>query len=402
MNEKPESLFLPATPRRWVIALCKWALGPLMRVYYRVKAVRISRFDHVTHGKRVVFVANHVDRRDAVVAFCISKRLGGNFYYMSNREQLDEGTLFTWLLRSCGVYSIARGMVDVSSIKYTLKLLTGENPHRLFLFPEGGAFSRNTSVFPFLTQPFDLILRAQKQIAERESVYIVPVAIRYEYDNPEKEIEQSIARLERAVGLNPDNRRSDLERLLTVGEKVVESFDHVFDVELPAYETAVHEKGLRIKKHLIESLKAQLALIGGEGPRKGVGETGELEEARDVLNQLYARHSSTRTDESLPKNHYERRLRRQIFDRMSRVFDEAKRLENWIGLDREYFRESVSTHRIIDAIIRLEREVFGEVLWSAERTAVVRLGDPIDAKTALDAEELAERSRATIQEMLAR
>lgn len=401
MSKKAESLFLAATPRPWVIALCKWALAPLMRIYYRIKSVHISKRDTAIRDSRIVFVSNHVDRRDAVVAFAISKALRDSFYYMSNREQLQEGTLFTWLLRSSGVYSIARGLVDIASIKYTTRLLTGETPKRLFLFPEGGAFSRNDSVFPFLVQPFELILRANKQLqSRRESIGIVPVAIRYEYENVNNEIEKAIAQLERALGL-PTKTGEHAARLLRVGGSIVESFDRIFDIELPAYETEVHERGLRIKKHLIESLRAQLSLIGGDEPRSMPTEEGELEEARHVLNQLYGRHSSTRTDEDLaPKSEYEHRLRGQIFDRMSRVFDEAKRLENWVGLDRDYFKDRVTTSRIIDAIIRLEREVFGEVRWSAERTAVVRLGEPIEVSKYENAQNLAKDCRDKVIEML--
>ena len=74
-------------------------------------------------------------------------------------------------------------------------------------------------------------------------------------------------------------------------------------------------------------------------------------------------------------------------------------MENWIGLDRDYFKHA-NQHRIIDAIIRLEREVFGEVKWSAERTAVVKLGEQIEARTHEDAESLANTCRDRIVEML--
>jgi 1-acyl-sn-glycerol-3-phosphate acyltransferase len=398
---QPESLFLPATPRGWVIALCKAVIGPLLRVYYRVKQVRVDGIKAgSTQGKRIVFVANHIDRRDAALAFYFSKVLRDRFYYMSNREQLHEGTLYTWILRSCGVYSIARGLVDVSSIKYTLKLLSQESPSRLFLFPEGGAFSRNDAVFPFLTQPFELILKAQKKLEAADSIKVVPIAIRYEYENVKVAIDKATSRLEAGVGI--DSPRGDAaHRLLAVGAKVVESFDRVFDIELPAYETEVHEKGLRIKQHLVDSLRSQLALIGGEEPRRVEGPAEGIEAARDVLNQLYARHAAVRADENLlPKNRYERRLRAQIFERMSRVYEEAKRLENWVGLDRDYFKDQVTDARLIDAIIRLEREVFGEVLWDAERIAAIKLGEPIDTASYTSADTLAADCRAAIMAML--
>ena len=85
---------------------------------------------------------------------------------------------------------------------------------------------------------------------------------------------------------------------------------------------------------------------------------------------------------------------------LSRVFEEAKRLENWVGLDRDYFKDKVTTARIIDAIIWLEREVFGEVRWSAERTAVVKLGDPIDVSNYDSAQNLAKDCREKVMEML--
>jgi hypothetical protein len=85
---------------------------------------------------------------------------------------------------------------------------------------------------------------------------------------------------------------------------------------------------------------------------------------------------------------------------MSRVYEEAKRLENWVGLDRDYFKDQVTDARLIDAIIRLEREVFGEVLWDTERIAAIKLGEPIDTASYTSADTLAADCRAAIMAML--
>ncbi|MDQ2986871.1 MAG: 1-acyl-sn-glycerol-3-phosphate acyltransferase [Armatimonadota bacterium] len=405
-----EQLFLKATPRVWVIALCKAALNPLMRIYYRIKlvdcpATDLKRLDAVRR-KRVVFVSNHVDRRDAVIAFHLSKLLSDRFYFMSNREQLQEGTLYTWLLRSSGVFSIARGVVDIASIKYTTKLLSGGKPVRLFLFPEGGAYSRNDSAFPFLVQPFDLILRARALLARSrpdETIYVVPVAIRYEYQKVDAEIAKALIQLEAAVGLPISTRDVDfVHRLVAIGNALVDSFDRMFDLEPQADEVDVQSKGMRIKRHLVESLRAQMAEVGGEEPNRAKATaTTELEDARNVLNELYARHPSARVDKAFaPQTEYEKALRTQSFERMARIFEDAHRLENWIALDRDYFREKVTTHRIIDTIVRLEREVFGEVRWSAERTCALRVGDPIDVSNYDAAEQLATNSREQVIALL--
>lgn len=405
-----EQLFLRATPKPWVIALCKAALNPLMRIYYRIKQVDCPRADleriNAVGQKRVVFVSNHVDRRDAVIAFHLSKLLGDKFYFMSNREQLQEGTCYTWLLRSCGVFSIARGVIDIASIKYTTKLLSGDEPGRLFLFPEGGAFSRNDSAFPFLVQPFDLILRARAQLAKTkpdETIYVVPVAIRYEYKNVDTQIATALTQLETAVGLPVSTRDTDfVHRLFAIGNAVVDSFDRIFDLEPEVNEADVQTKGLRIKRYLVDSLRSQVAEAGGEEPHSAIVTAGtELDDARNVLNKLYARHPSARVDKAfLPKTEYEKGLRKQSFDRMARIFEEGRRLENWIALDRDYFREKVTTHRIIDTIIRLEREVFGEVRWSAERTCALRVGEPIDVSNYHEAEKLATDSREQVINLL--
>lgn len=401
-----ESLFLEATPRPWVIALCKLAIGPLMRVYYRIRSVSFSKQDALKYEpvrtERVVFVSNHVDRRDAVAAFYLSKALKDRFYFLSNREQLEERTLYTWLLRSCGVYSIARGMADVSSIKYTTRLLTADEPNKVFLFPEGGAFSRNDSVFPFLIQPFEMLRRCDALLKKRlpdRSLWIIPVAMRYEYRNVEKEIESSVRGLERAVGM--ENARGDAAtRLLAVGKKVAASFDRMFDVEMEQ-DADVHEQGRSIKRYLVDSLAGQMQLMGVAHERRPSASDDDKERARDVLNELYARHSKLRVSEDiLPESEYERRLRAQIFRRLNRVFDEARRLENWIALDADYFREGATTNRVIDAIIRLEREVFGDVRWSAERECVILLGDAMDVGAYDSAEILANVCRDRISGML--
>lgn len=381
-----------------------------MRTYYRIKGVRYREEDLAAfkplRGRRVVFVSNHVDRRDAIVAFYLSKLLRERFYYMSNREQLSEGTLYTWLLRSCGVYSIARGLPDVASIKYTTRLLSGDESNRLFLFPEGGAFSRNDTAFPFLVQPFEIILRSAKALAKSkpdDAIFVIPVALRYEYDNVDKDIAASLSGLESAVGIPISTRDTDFaKRIVSVGTAVVESFDRIFDLGLESDESNVNEKGLRIKRHIVESIRSYLDLVGGkEMHREASAERSDLDEARATLNELYARHQSAKLDEeSLPRSDYEKLLRQQMFDRMSRVYEEAKRLENWIALDAQYFRERVTTNRIIDTVIRLEREVFGEVRWSAERVCALRLGKPVDTREHSSAQALADHCLSQIVDLL--
>lgn len=374
----------------WLIVICKLTLKPILRIYYRIKDVRIQKGDlekqRQLRGRRVVFVSNHVDRRDAIVAFYISKALRDRFYFMSNREQLSEGTLYTWILRSCGVYSIARGLVDIASIKYTTRLLSGDERNRLFFFPEGGAFSRNDAAFPFLIQPFDIILRSAKLLRTKlpdETIFVVPVALRYEYEGVDREIASSLERLEKAVGIPISSPEDNFaKRLMNVGTAVVQSFARTYEIELPPESVGVHEIALRIKQHVVNSLYTQLDLASGKERRdRPAPECGALDSARAALNELYAMNQSVRVDEdSQPRSEYERLLRQQSIGRMDRVYDEAKRLENWIALDANYFRDSITTNKIVDTIIRFEREVFGEVRWSAERVCAVRLGDAIDTR----------------------
>lgn len=194
------------------------------------------------------------------------------------------GNIVNWLFPKVGGSSIFRGKPDREGLKAARKLLT-EAPVPLAIAPEGATNDHSEWVSPLEPGVAQLGFWAQEDLtkADRpESVYIIPISIRYDYIQPPwDQLEHLLSQLEADVNLTASSvpaqllsdPRADLlyGRLLSVGETFldqVESFyaknyGHYFEpITPPETQSANQKLWARLNHDLDQVLKVSEDFFG--------------------------------------------------------------------------------------------------------------------------------------------
>lgn len=96
-----------------------------------LRPVKVINKKNIKKHQNYIICCNHQSNNDAIL---LDSYLGKKIRYMSKAE-LFKNKFSGTVLRALGAYPVKRGQIDLSSIKYSLKLL--KNKKNLGLFPEG-------------------------------------------------------------------------------------------------------------------------------------------------------------------------------------------------------------------------------------------------------------------------
>ena len=123
------------------------------------------------------------------------------------------GNIVNWLFPKVGGSSIFRGKPDREGLKAARKLLT-QSTVPLSIAPEGATNDHSELVAPLEPGVAQLSFWAQEDLIKAnrsESVYIIPVSLRYEYIHPPwRQLEDLLGQLEVDVKLSPSSNPAGL------------------------------------------------------------------------------------------------------------------------------------------------------------------------------------------------
>jgi hypothetical protein len=311
-----------------------------------------------------LLLCNHPTFNDPLVMFLVSGVMGQPFHYLAAYERF--GGLNGWLLQQIGAYSIRRGLADRDSVVYSLKLLARPDC-KLVIFPEGGCSFQNDTVMPFrpgaVQMAMQALSRRVKQGDSREFC-LVPISLKYRYSGRmEPILEQSLRRLEKALGLQAQGKGSFYERLRRVAATVMGRFEQEYGLT-PAVDADWNQR--------INHLKAQV-----------------LTQCEQRLNLAPAAHELNR--ERVYRIQHALAKRYQLAeDGSNRIFvngaDEWEvmrqalaRVLNFDAIYDGYVSERPTPERFLDTVTRLERSVFNidQPPPKGHRQAFVRIGQPV-------------------------
>jgi hypothetical protein len=271
-----------------------------------------------------------------------------------------------------GAFSVVRGTADRASFRMTRQLLT-QPTSKIVIFPEGEVYSQNDTILPFHSGVFQLAFWAledsRKQGRTDEPLYVLPVAIKYHFlTDMRPEIAASLRRLEHFVGSPTKPTDDDYTRLRGIGQAMLHSLEREYRLT-PSKELA---EDLTPRLNAVkEAILQRVAAAAGVALPKG----DTLPERMRAL--IHVIETVTREEPAAPTA-YDTTLKRHQRDRARPLLRDLSRLANWIAVYDGYVRADPSPERMVDTLIRLERECFRRERIGGPRLCKIRLGEAID------------------------
>lgn len=358
---------IPPYPHGFVYALAKWLLvRPALLLLARVPRIEYEpaelRDIKALNNARLTFVANHVASSDAMLAFHAGIAVRRKLFILSTRENFDQvHGWFGWLIQQCGAYSLKRGAFDKQSLAAT-KTLLQTRASSLFIFPEGGAYSRSDLVFPFIRPAIGQIVKFSSIGADSDILgecHIVPVALKYRFTRPmKKKILRSLAALEQELGVEGVREANLYKRLQVVAELTLCRLERHFMI--PQDRTiSIYERLETLKRNAVVHIQYQ---IGGEAIPEGAS-------GFDTLRRLHDRFVALAREGDY-----------RLMSKSDPLTKSFERLKNWIAVSEGYLSDRFDTNRVVDLLYRIEEEVFDRGRIKGKRVAIVRFGSPISIR----------------------
>lgn len=326
-------------------------------------------------NERLVILPNHPTNTEPAILFKLGRKVKQPFHFVACREAFDHiGGFWGWLIQRLGAYSLVRGALDRQSFAMTKQLLA-EPASKLVIFPEGEVYSQNDSLLPFQSGVIQLAFWGLEEARKKDpaaDLKLLPIAVRYCFvQEMATEISSSIERLERAVAL-PISSDDNYLRVRRIGELVVAKLESQFELK-PSPENTLGERMDVIKRTQLEKA-AEIAKVKTKG--------GPIaEEMRMVINAVH----KVTDDPTSAKTDYDRRLWEEARNHIQPALHELDRLANWIAVYDGYVAASPTVERMVHLLVRMEKEVLGQVVLKGKQQANVRLADPISLAEHWDA-----------------
>ncbi|MCH7472633.1 1-acyl-sn-glycerol-3-phosphate acyltransferase [bacterium] len=343
----------------------------------RITRVEVSNDDakklRALAGERVILCPNHPSW-DPPVIFQLSTILKLNFCYLAAKEVFDN-PLWGMVARNVGAYSVNRGVKDIDS-QHTTRLLLRYGRYWLVIFPEGTTHHLHDFVLPFLPGVARFGFGALADLAvegERPPLYAVPVAIRYHYlRDMGREIDASLTRLERKLDLDPAGG-SLLTRLDQIAFSLLSINEELYGLG-PLPDASIGERLDRLREKIIEHVAEEL---GVEVPPKA-------RPLRNRLRKLIVAANAARRG-GAEGSEYEIAILAGKKRRAGHLREEIERVAHFVAMTGDYVTQVPTAERFLDALGRFEQEVFGRPRFWGPRCATLRIGEPLDLQSRMDA-----------------
>jgi 1-acyl-sn-glycerol-3-phosphate acyltransferase len=338
-------------------------------------------------GTRMLLLPNHPTGEEPVVLFEVCRWMLEVFNIVAAREVFDwEHGFRGWLLRRVGAYSIIRGSADRESFMTSKKILM-QGLHRLVIFIEGEISRGGETLIPFESGVIQIAFWAQEGLikethkSKRENaelaadcppVYIAPVAIKYFYEpGHDPVIEEALAKLEKNVGATPSPEMTRYDRVRNIGLKILEVQESMHQL-VPLPVVSITERVEAIKHRMLKKMEIFLDLK----PDPQANTLSRLREIRNTMDHLI---HSYENPEALTD--YEKRMVEHLRGSLSEFYTDLDRVVYFLTYNENYLQGNQAPERFIDAIRRLEKEVYGKPKLTHRRVAHVKVGEIINLKT---------------------
>jgi 1-acyl-sn-glycerol-3-phosphate acyltransferase len=328
----------------------------------------LLQIENLPPGSGVILLSNHADEADFKVCVEVSRRCKRRFFYMMNREAFDEVSgLAGWLFQRLGAFSVERGGDTAKSKGYAVDVVAGGRDV-LVVFPEGEIYYLNDSVQHFKSGAIEIAMQALNQGRSNDpnwSVYVVPMAIKYQYRHSITDIlEKRVQILEKKLSYFA-KKQVLKERIGSILSEVLHRKE--IALEIAAGSERLSELSGRVKdvqKSLLHMLEDR---YGRSEPDESAAAIDRSWRLSSHLRQLVAQ-AKSRTN--------------KVMNRLRSDLSELKHIAEMDSWQPNYIADDPSQERLAEMVLKLEREVCGvkRPLQVAPRSAFVRIAKPIDLK----------------------
>lgn len=327
---------------------------------HRLRALKTSR---------VVLIPNHSEGNEPYVLFHLSGLLDEEFNYLAAREVFERYFPAGPLLQAIGCYSITRGAPDRQAYRTTKDLLTS-GEHWLVAFPEGIAAGMGDVVMPFEEGIVQIAFSALHDLPaghDKAPVYLVPLAIKPIYPGAmDRKIDGALTRLEKALlGSLREPTVGFQERLARLSEAILKVNEKMYSIK-PLDGATPGERFNTLKEVMLSRIGGAIGL----GLRPGQTESDYIRDLFNAIDRIiHTPKAQNRYEEELIGE--QRHAARSLYKTLLRVFE-------FVGFDAGYFDEHPTVERFLDVLGLLEHEVYGRRRFYGPRTALVKVGDPVN------------------------
>lgn len=351
-------------------------------------------------NRRVILTPNHSEGNEPYVLFHLSRMLGDQFCYLTAREVFERYFPAGRLLQAVGCYSVIRGAPDRNAFRTTRDLLI-DGKHWVVAFPEGIAAGMGDVVMPFEEGVAQIAFSACEDLRRNkgpEPVFFLPLAIKPVCtETMDGTIDKALTRLEQAVLKADHGGDHDFPlRLVRLGAAVFAANEQAFGLKTP--------EGVPLSERFIALKRAMLSRIGGAvglPPRPGQTDSDYIRDLFNTIDRIVYRGTG--------ENEYQEKLFKELRLSSKPLYHILLRVFQFVAFDTRYFDENRTVERFLDVLGLLEHEVFGRRRFYGPRTALVRVGEPVNLTDWLEhyrgdkkriIGEVTARLQSSVQEML--
>lgn len=376
--QQPSSVteFLPAKPHRTFTRLMR-----LVNRFYAMPRARVRCEIHNAERLRdlppgVLITPNHSDFADPMVVTELLRRTGRFVTFMAARENFNanhglNGLVMRWM----GGFSVNRGGENGRCQQFA-KDVVRRGQHDLLIFPEGEVYLLNDIVMPFkpgvAMLALDVASENRKEGRAGRPVMIVPVAIKYRYvDDVMPALDRLAADLEAAYF--GERRTGPLyDRIYAIGVELLTRKEKEWALWAdPAWD--VYDRLHHIQRFLLESLERRyFGKVRDEFP---------FDRARRLMVQLLETLEAVRAQPGLPDAERKARIADLRGD-----LERAEAAARSVSFADNYVINRPTPERMAETLTKLDREIRGRYveLPKVYRSAVITVGEPVDARRYLD------------------
>ncbi|MBI85241.1 MAG: glycerol acyltransferase [Planctomycetaceae bacterium] len=361
MNQQPYGL----PPRWWepkltpsIVKLSRGLRNRTLRHEQQLIRIRAQGVEHLERslaaGYGVLITPNHSAHYDWAALYSVADQIRQPLYFLTAWQVFATSNWFhRWLMQRIGCFSIDRENSDHQAYRKATQILR-EEPHPLVVFPEGDIYHINDRTTPFHEGAASIALGAARRASR--PIVMLPCAIKFWYiDDPGKQMERSMARLEQHLHLGQPSNMSLLDRIYRLAQSVMAIKELKYAGRVGS--GTFRQRTTQLMEHILNRLEAEHSLDAIAAPTPV-----RVQRLRRLLT---ANMGCTQNAESTT-----RRVR-QLED-LFFVIQLFSYPDNYLG-------KHPTIERLAETMDKLEEDILTKPLPSirGRRRAVIQFGEPI-------------------------